>query len=297
MNWIQRLPAFALLTLLGVAGATVAAVAQESPTPQMSAQPTQMDREYDGQTHVILAPYIWAPSIKANIEYSVPQFRQHKKKKTIEGAVSVGPANYISSLNSAAMFGVDVRKGDISVLGDYIYLNASSSASAATTISGPLGHVQVPVTFDTSAHIASSIWELAAAVSVAHGHNADLNFLAGVRQFPVTLTLGYNLTVGKRYLIAPSGSLSNRSVDSDTILGLQGKAYYGNGRFFTPYYIDMGFGPNNNSWEAYTGAGYSFEHGQSVLVVWRNLNYDQLSPVVINKLVMGGPLLGYTFAL
>ena len=122
-----------------------------------------------------------------------------------------------------------------------------------------------------------------------------------MRETPLNLTLGYNAVVGKRGIITPSGTITSNDITQDVIFGLRGKAFFGDGRWFVPYYIDVGTGAGqigNQTWEAFTGAGYAFSHGQTLLVTWRSLNYDSFSPVShVQKLSMGGPLLGYTFNL
>ena len=59
---------------------------------------------------------------------------------------------------------------------------------------------------------------------------------------------------------------SLRRITNDVITGLRGKAFFGDGHIFVPYYIDFGTstGVNNQTWEGMTGAGYAFNHGQTV---------------------------------
>jgi hypothetical protein len=114
----------------------------------------------------------------------------------------------------------------------------------------------------------------------------------------VNLTLDYSAVVGKRGLIAPSGTVTTSDFTNDIIFGLRGKAFFGGDHFFVPYYGDLGTGNDNQTWQAYTGAGYAFDHGQTLLVAWRALNYNEFFPTShVQKLSLGGPLLGYTFDL
>jgi len=114
--------------------------------------------------------------------------------------------------------------------------------------------------------------------------------------------LNYNVTiVGKRGVLAPSGSVSASDYPSDLIVGLRGKAFFGDGHWYVPYYADYGTSVNmipNTSWEGYSGFGYGFSHGQSLVALYRALDYNGFSPVShAQKLTMYGPLLGYTFQL
>lgn len=305
---MKRLLLPLVATVLTFIGASTVASAQETPAPQTapapaatapapSETPTQMDRAYDGNWHVTLAPYVWAPTIKQDVQFSVPTLPQ-RGGGVVQSSVQVGPSDYASKISSAAMFAFEARKGDLDLFGDYIYTNVSTNTSSSTTITGPLGHVQIPISFTTNSRLASSIWELAAGFSIAHGHDADLNLFAGWRQFPLHLTLAYNAVIGQKGIIAPSGTIKVNPLANDVIFGLRGKAFFGGDHWYVPYYIDAGVGAINQTWEAFSGAGYVFDHGQTILLAYRTLNYNAFpadSPV--QRLILYGPLLGYTFQL
>ena len=67
---------------------------------------------------------------------------------------------------------------------------------------------------------------------------------------------------------------------------------FGDGKWFMPYYADIGTGSNQWTWQALLGVGYRFGWGELSLVV-RSLSYyfddDKLD------LRMTGPALGATF--
>jgi hypothetical protein len=255
-----------------------------------------MDREYDGNFHFTVAPYIWAPTVKLNFQYPIPTLPT-RPVRILASSVQAGPSQYLPKINSAAMFAFDARKGPYDVFGDVVYLNANTSATFAGTISGPLHILHIPYTIDTTAHLAQAIWEVAVGAAIARGHDADLSVFAGTRQFPLTLTLGYSAVVGRRGIIAPSGSLTTSEYTDDFIIGLRGKAFFGD-HLFVPYYIDTGTGSNNQTWEGYSGFGYAFSHGQTLVALYRALNYYDFLPTSYTQHVsLGGPLLGYTFNL
>ena len=259
-----------------------------------------MDREYDGQTHITLAPYIWLPTVHGSVQYTIPNLPLHAAHSGVVNFTTT-PADYVSKLNSAAMGALDLRKGDFDVFGDYIYTNATASASESGTISGPLGRRQFQIGLGTSARLVPRIWEAAAGYTVARGHDADLSIFLGVREFPINLTLGYNAAIsGRRGTFTTNGTVAASTLTNDVITGLRGKAFFGDGHIFVPYYIDFGTstGPNNQTWEGYTGAGYAFNHGQTLIATYRTLNYFAFPPnVAVQKFNMSGPLLGYTFNL
>ncbi len=300
---MKRLFVMAALSGCAFATSTAAVLAQEAqpaPAPAPVPSPTLMDREYDGNLHIQVAPYIWAPTVRGNFQFSIPIVSNPKHGIT-QTSVMVKPADYAAKINSAAMFSFDARKGAADLFGDFIYVNASASASDSAIVSGRLGRVQIPISLSTNSHLRASIWELAAGYTFVRGHNADLGIFGGLREYPLDVTLDYNATIGKRGIINPSGSIVSDNIAQDVIFGLRGKAFLGDGRWYIPYYIDLGTGigaVTNQTWEGYTGVGYGFPHGQTLLLAYRTLNYDAFAPVSdVQKLTMSGPLLGYTFNL
>ncbi|MGP8101913.1 MAG: hypothetical protein ACLQHL_14330 [Candidatus Cybelea sp.] len=259
-----------------------------------------MDRQYDGQWHITLAPYVWLPTLHGTLQYNVPNVRFRAGQTGVINFQST-PSDYVSKLNSAVMGALDVRQGNWDVFGDYIYANATANAGQSAVISGPLGRRQLRVNLGTSARIASRIWEGAAGYTVARGHDADLSIFMGLRETPINLTLGYDASVtGRRGTFATNGTVLASTVTNDVITGLRGKAFFGDGHIFVPYYIDYGTstGVNNQTWEGMTGAGYAFNHGQTLLLTYRTLNYFGFAPnVAVQKFNMSGPLFGYTFNL
>lgn len=274
--------------------------AQEAPsaTPAPIASPTLMDQQYDGRTHIMLAPYVWGATLRGVFGFSVPPLRRRPGGPKVL-SVTVTPQQYAGNINSAAMFAFDARKGDLDLFGDVIYLNVSASGTAFSTISlGRNDRIQIPASFSTDARLSAAIWEVAGGFTFAHGHDADLSGFLGLRQFPVNLNLSYNATVGRRGLIAPSGTITLSQYTSDVVFGLRGKAFFGNDHWFVPYYGDVGSGVSfaNQTWEAYSGVGYAFNHGQTLLAAWRALNYTSFpTDQKVQKLSLYGPLLGYTF--
>jgi hypothetical protein len=303
-----RASAIAGLLVLAFGGTAVTALAQSTPpapvaAPATAQTPTPMDRAYDGRLHVTLAPYIWAPTVGGKLQYTIPNlpFRSGGGG-TATSSAQVGPNDYLPKLNSAAMFSFDARKGDFDIFGDYIYVNASVSASSSTIISGPLGRIQIPVTINSNAHLRESIWEAAAGYTFARNHNADLSIFAGIREYPLNVSFDYDATVfGRRNTFTKSGSIDTGDIAQDVIFGLRGKTFLGNGSFFIPYYGDVGTNVGhlaNKTWQVYSGAGYAFPHGQTILLAYRDLTFDEFDQNShVQRFSMYGPLLGYTLNL
>jgi hypothetical protein len=299
------LAAAAAIFIFCAAGATARAQdSQPTPVPAQTPAPTLLDREYDGQTHVMFAPYIWAPTIKGNFRFEIPTLRKTTTTGSgggghlLAGTLEVGPSDYLPKLNTALMGAFDIRKGNIDLFADAIYLNATTNATISSTITGPLGHVHIPVTLNSSARLASGIYEVALGFTVARSHYADLSTFLGYRDFPVNLNIGWNATIGKRGLIAPSGTATTSDRTEDAVWGLKGRAFLSGKGWYIPYYGDFGGGNNNSTWEAYSGLGYAYPHGQSFILLYRQLDYYGFPEAAhTQRLDLGGPVLGYTFGI
>ncbi|MEO6836630.1 MAG: hypothetical protein ABI231_12105, partial [Candidatus Tumulicola sp.] len=289
--------------------ATGVAIAQESgdrPTPApmspsgaappAAASASPIDAEYDGKTHLTFTPYVWLPTVNGTFAFTVPALPHHGGGTTILNA-QVGPNGYLAKLNFAIMGAFDLRKGNVAAFGDFINLNVSSGRTFVSSVSGPLGKVQIPVDAGSSGRIASTIWELGAGYTLAHGRDASLEFVSGWRQATVKGTLDWNVSIGKNGLIARSGSAFRGDTLSDVIFGLRGKVALGDSGWFVPYYADIGAGANNSSTQEYIGVGRAFRTG-SVLLLFRNLAYSlPAGSSYVQSIRFGGPLVGYTFKL
>ena len=295
--------AVATLFVCAVLGNIETARAQETPPPTVpapTASPTLMDIEFDGRTHITAAPYLWAPTVSGNFQFMIPNLPR-RPGGTKHFTATVAPAQYVPKVDSGLMFAFDARKGGIDLFGDYIYLNATTTGSESATLSGPLGRIQIPVSITANARLRESIWEAAVGFTVARGHDANLDIFSGLREYPLSISFGYNAMIGRRRPFFHSGSIQTGGIAQDVIAGLRGRAFFGDSHVFVPYYIDIGTGIGqlgNQTWQGYSGGGYAFNHGQTLVLLYRSLSYFGFAPIShVQKLSMYGPLLGYTFQL
>jgi hypothetical protein len=280
---------------------SVAAVAQTAPTPAPAApvRHTVVSQAYDGATHLTFTPYVWLPTANGTFQFNVPNRPSAGGGSSLSTlSAQVGPNSYLNNINFALMGAVELRKGDVGIYGDAITLNVSSGATYITDVSGPLGHVHVPVDFGTSGRVSATVWEAGGDLTLWHNDYADVQLLTGWRQIRVTGNFDYNVDIGKDQQFARMGSVSTHTNIGDVVFGFKGKVAVGDGGWFVPYYMDYGVGaPSNNTWQAFTGVGKA-SRGGSFLLLFRDINYDfapGASP--IQKLRLGGPLVGYTFNL
>ena len=80
----------------------------------------------------------------------------------------------------------------------------------------------------------------------------------------------------------------------DGIIGVRGRVRWGETPWFTPYYLDVGAGSSNLTWQAMLGIAYGFKWGDVVLA-HRTLFYDQNDDKLLQDFRFSGPTLGATF--
>ena len=61
-----------------------------------------------------------------------------------------------------------------------------------------------------------------------------------------------------------------------------------------PYYLDLGTGNSQFTWQAVAGVGYSFSWGE-LFAAWRYIDYDFKSGKPIQSLSFNGPAIGVAF--
>jgi hypothetical protein len=81
----------------------------------------------------------------------------------------------------------------------------------------------------------------------------------------------------------------------DGIVGVKGRyAFAEGGKWFIPYYVDIGTGESKFTWQAMGGVGYSFGWGD-IIGAWRYLDYQMKSGKPIESLNFSGPAIAAVF--
>ena len=81
----------------------------------------------------------------------------------------------------------------------------------------------------------------------------------------------------------------------DGIIGVKGRYAFGQNRqWFAPYYLDIGAGQSDLTWQAAAGVGYEYSWGE-LTGMWRYLDYNMKSGSVVESMTFNGPMLGATF--
>jgi len=266
----------AALAILGVSAFPVISAAADKVDP------------YDGGWHFTLTPYLWLPNINGSIDgrvlgSAIGDFRTSTK---------IGPNDYLQNLKFGAMVTGEVRKGDWSVFTDIIYIDFGDQRSRVRNITGLEGRSLASIDRNATTSLTTTVWTLAGTRTLVNKPMGNLDLLAGFRYLDVATELKLNIR-GTDGRINASTRSSRDLTEWDGIVGVKGRVRLGEGRWYMPYYLDVGTGSSNWTWQALLGVGYAFDWGDINLSV-RSLSYDFNGKNDVD-LRMTGPTLGATF--
>lgn len=228
---------------------------------------------FDGNWRFSVTPYVWMPNVNANLDYDLPP---RAAELLGDGAralsAEVGPNDYLDDLQFAVMLSGDVRKGRWSVYTDFIYLDLGSQDSHVRSVRGLRGEALATVSRQAEIDISSTVWTLGGGYTVAHDNWGNLDLLAGFRYLSMDTDLKWQID-GSGDRLAVASSVSNDQEEWDGIVGARGRILFGDTNWFMPYYLDVGTGSSNWTWQAILGVGYRFGWGETTLAI-RSLSYD-----------------------
>jgi hypothetical protein len=138
-----------------------------------------------------------------------------------------------------------------------------------------------------------SVWTLGGSYRLMTTSSTKMDLLAGARLLDIKQKLSWDLTgnIGAVPLPGRAGNLDASIKNWDAIIGLKGKVALGNeNKWFAPYYVDVGTGDSDLTWQANAGIGYSFHWGE-VIAAWRYLDYKMKSGKPIETINFNGPAL------
>lgn len=274
---IPRLSGAVLMTaLLGAAPASTVAVAAE-------ADP------FDGGWHFTLIPYVWLPNINTKLTHDFPS------APTDQIQSEVGPNDYLENLQFTLMLTAEVRKGPWSAFSDILYLDLGNQDTRVRGITGPGGRELVDLGMETETGLNGTLWTLAGAYTAVQRPEGHLDLFLGLRYMGLETDLDWTF---ERDSDRPdfdrlrTGQSSKDWANWDAIIGVKGQIRLGDTAWFVPYYLDLGTGDSELTWQAMLGVGYRFDWGSANLSI-RSLSYE--FDEADARLRFTGPSLGVSF--
>jgi hypothetical protein len=210
--------------------------------------------------------------------------------QTIGGSeVEVDFSDLFDNLEMAFMGAFSARKNKWSLYTDIIYMDLAVDKTADLSI--PVGPIQVPVTTSVSLDVEAWILHFAGGYNLYSEGESRLDVIGGARYLDLDQTMFLELqSLGPGLSRTVSESLTSW----DGIVGLKGQASLGE-RWFLPYYLDIGTGDSKLTWQATAGIGYRAGKVWDLALVYRHLEWDFDSTLVVDDINFSGPTLGVIF--
>ena len=203
--------------------------------------------------------------------------------------VEVAFSDLVDNLEMAFMGAFAARKNKWSLLTDVIYMDLGVDTTADLSV--PVGPIQVPVTTSVSLDVEAWILHFAAGYNLYSKGKTRLDLIGGARYLDLDQTMFLELqSLGPGL----SRTISESLTALDGIVGLKGQASLGE-RWYLPYYVDVGAGESKLTWQATAGIGYRAGRVWNLALVYRHLEWDLDSTLVIDEINFSGPTLGVIF--
>ena len=232
--------------------------------------------------------YGWFPDITGQTSFTQPG-------GSSEFGIDI--KNILDNLEFTLMGMFDARKGHWGFLTDVIYMDVGNSQTG--TREATIGRRALPVnaTANVNLDLKSWIWTLTGSYRALDQPGMTLDVVAGARYLDVEQTVNWVITGNVGSIAVPdrTGAAEAGVTNWDALIGVKGRFAFGAQKaWFVPYYLDVGTGDSDFTWQGLTGIGYAFRWGD-VVAAWRYLYYDLPSGKAIKDMSFSGPAIGVTF--
>lgn len=212
-------------------------------------------------------------------------------------SASVDIGKILENLKFTFMGSLEARKGQWGAFTDLVYMDVGTSKSGTRALGLGGSDLPVGVAADMRYDLRGLSWTLGGAWRAAARPDYFLDVIAGARLLDIQQSLDWTLTgnIGSVALPDRTGTRESRLRNWDAIIGVKGRYMFGQGgRWFMPYYVDVGTGDSDLTTQAMIGVGHSFGWGD-VVGAWRYLGYEMKSGQGLKDLSFNGPMISAVF--
>jgi len=268
-------------TGLSRAGAAVCCLVAATPAPAIA--DASADRwQWDATV------YLWLPTLDGDTSFPPGDGGP---------SIDVSADQIVDGIEFVFMGALEGRRGPWGIATDVVYLDLGASRKATRDFG--IGRIDIPatVTADMTLDVTGWLWSVHGTRTVIDQDAIALNGLVGARMLTLEEDLQWTFhgDISSLPVTERSGTSRAEETQWDAVVGMKGRATLGAERhWYIPYYVDVGTGESDLTWQVMVGLGYSFDT-IAVTGVWRYLDYDLGDSASIQSLALNGPALGITF--
>lgn len=240
--------------------------------------------------HVTAGVYAYLPSITGTSNFSVPPSNSGS-------TASVDIDQILSNLKFVFMGAVDARKGSWGAYADLIYMDIGDTKTGSRSLLLAGGRLPAGASGDLDYSLSGSVMTFGAYYRGVSSPGFVADFIVGARVLDLEQSLGWSLQgdVAGIPVLDRAGQRENGLTNWDAIVGIKGRYTFGeSGKWFAPYYLDVGAGNSGLTWQGMAGVGYAFGWGD-LFASWRHIEYDMEEGEVLDSLAFSGPAFAAVF--
>jgi len=245
----------------------------------------------DDNWHFSVMPYLWVPTISGTLQF---HGRGAAGDPTVD--IKATPGDYLPDLEMALLLAAEGRKGKWLLFSDVNYFKLGIDNSSVRTVDfnvgpGPVNPTSTTLDAGTQTDSYLTIWTIAGGYNLVQEPKVTLDLIGGARYVHAKMTTDWRLTAnvvgpGGGTVFPAAGSVTETEDIWDGIVGVKGRLKLGEGSWFIPYYLDVGTGSSDLTWQAQTGIGYAFRWGD-LLLGYRYLAYERDDKLVKDMKLYG----------
>jgi hypothetical protein len=211
--------------------------------------------------------------------------------------VSIDSSQILEALKMTFMGTFGVQHGRWGAFTDVVYIDLG--ADKAHTRDLEIGGGRIPA--DASAKIEYDlkglVWTIAGSYRAAEDERAVLDLFAGTRMLDIKQTLDWRLSgnVASIPVANREGAAEVKTTNWDAIIGLKGQFNLGaDGHWYLPFYVDVGKGDSDLTWQTVAGLAYATSWGD-VMLAYRDLEYTAQPGSAVQDLFFHGPAISVAY--
>jgi hypothetical protein len=209
------------------------------------------------------------------------------------GDVDITQHDLIENIQMFFFASAAAYKGKWSLFADTVYFKIS--ADGGLTESVPvLGPIELDVDIEADIAMKAFVGTLGGTYNVFDNDKATVNLIGGARYLWIKLDSKFDFSI-----LLPRQEVDRKENETlsgdvwDGIVGVKGQINL-NDKWYLPYYVDIGTGQSDLTWQTVAGVGYKFKWGD-VLLTYRYLDYEFKSDYLLDDLAAKGPQVGAKF--